>query len=218
MAISIDCNIGVGGSFVSKKAKWPEFPPGPTDHIAAIGVLVVRFNELENTLQSLIAHYSTMDNEVTYFVIGRLPAPTQVDWLDKLLPIYEKNESVRGALELFTKAYRICNDNRGMVVHSTLWAYRASDDTIITSKRSRNHGKQNDQGFSLETLRRVADEILHWQRYGAVCMAYMRRREYKRKRLPKGLILFGPKGLPEAPAAPRKLSDCRPKPGTITQL
>ena len=174
-----------------QRRDWPDHPTAPLEHIHAIGVLSLNYNEMETQLLSLIQCYDTTSPPVASFLFEKVPTNVRIEWLKLIIPENIVSTPLHEAISSFIAAYSRCTDNRGLLVHSRVWAYRASDDVIITSKRARNSGEERSYEFPLDVIRRVADEIQFWGRYCGILNAYINRSHLSRKRLPKGVLLAG---------------------------
>lgn len=191
-------------------SSWPAYPPGPPDHVYALGVLSINYNRLEVQFLRLLQHCGSASDEITAFLFEKTPTNVRIQWLKKALDAKQVNSKVRPLLDHFIAAYSRCTDNRGLLIHSLIWGYRERDNAIITSKRVRKHGGEKTYVFSLEVIRRVADEIQFWEQYGGHIAGYLTRASLAGRKLPKGIRLVGPTTLPGKPALPALLAESFP--------
>jgi hypothetical protein len=190
---------------------WPTLPDPLTDHVYAIGKLSNNYNNLEGLLLCVIQHYCSLSNEITAFLFEKLPNHVRIEWLEKTIALDETDSAVISSIKHFLSAFNICTKNRNLLVHSNIMAYRLTDNALITSKRNRNTGEEKLNEFSLDAIRRVADEIDFWDRYGRHVSSYLNRRSFGEKKLPEGMQLIEPTTLPGTPPLPVDLTANSPR-------
>ncbi|MGB0084491.1 MAG: hypothetical protein WBP94_03845 [Rhodomicrobiaceae bacterium] len=185
---------------------WPANPDPSKEHIYAIGRLSVNYNDLEATLLHLIQIYDDDTyHEITDFLFQKVPTNVRIEWLKKVLSIFERDNDVILSIEHFISAYSICTDNRGLLVHSRIFALGIGDNSLLTAKRSRKTGVLTGYEFPLEVIRRISDEIEFWKRYGSHICAYLNRRSLSQQKLPEGMQPIGPTTLPQISSLPANL-------------
>jgi hypothetical protein len=190
-----------------KRHTWPEHPPGPRAHIYAIGVLSAYYNDLEDTFLKLLQHFSASPDELIALIFEKTPTNVRIQLLERAMDLRGVDAATRAIMDHFLKAYGICTNNRGLLVHSRMWAYRKRDNAAIATKRVRKSGEQWTYEFPLKMIRQVADDIHFWRSYGSYLYAYLNRLALSRQKLPKGASLFGPTTLPGTPDLPENLLD-----------
>lgn len=195
----------MGTKSTRKRRVWPEYPPGPHAHVYAIGVLSLNYNELEETLLYLLRHLSSSPDELIALIFEKTPTNVRIQLLQKVIDLSGVDQDTKDVLDHFIKAYGICTNNRGLLAHSRIWAYRKRDNAAIAAKRTRKSGEEWTYEFPLTLIRRVADEIHFWRGYGSYLYAYLNRLSLSRKKLPEGARLVGPTTLPEKPPLPDDL-------------
>jgi hypothetical protein len=156
-------------------------------------------------LRGFVEHYSGGNSELVAFLFEKVSNDVRIQWLKKALTLRRVDARVLEAIGRFIEAYTICTDNRGLLIHSRVFAYRIRDNAVIASKRVRRTGAQQSYEFPLEVIRRVADETQYWSRYGSRVLSYLSRRRWQRRKRPKGAVLVGPKRLPDLPPVPMRL-------------
>jgi len=191
-------------------AAWPTYDTGVANYTHAIGVLSVNYNNLENKLLDLLKLYDGAPDDVVAFLFEKVPTETRLEWLRRLV----KGRKAIGAtlsttILAFSKAYKVCTDNRNLIVHSRISAHFAGDDAIMMSKRVRKHGEERHHDLSLEIIRRVADEIYFWNQFGNHVLWFVRRRQRaarQKKYGRSGVRLIGPTTLPKIFPPPEDLA------------
>ena len=185
---------------------WPTHLDPCAEHIYAIGRISVNYNELEAQLLAFIQHYDSSPNELTAFLFEKVPSNSQTEWLKKMMALRGNDLEAQVPIQHFISACDICTANRNLLIHSRIWAYRVSEDSLITSKRTRKTGAEKGDEFSLDVIRRVADEIQFWRGYGGHISAYLTRSALSREKLPSDWKLIGPSTLPGKPSLPINLT------------
>jgi hypothetical protein len=192
----------MGSSHTPSAAPWPTYDLNSIpDHIHAIGVLSVNFNNLEHQLLELFRLYCDAPSDVASFVFERLSATEhKLDFLKFLLKRRKSfNPKLHNAIIAFCDAYNICSKNRNLIVHSRINAYFPADGTLMLSKRTRARGADIHRDVDLEMIKTAADEIHSWSRYAHHIIFYvLRKRRARQKKYQKpGLKLVGPTTLPQ---------------------
>jgi hypothetical protein len=191
---------------------WPNYSLRSVDkHVHAIGILSANFNDLENQLLGFLILYDGAPEDVVSYLFEKVPTETRLVWLRGLADVREpRHPQLADCIKAFATAYKACADNRNLIVHSRINAYFAPEDALMLSKRGRSHGRESHRDVSLEVIRRVADEIHSWSRFGSHVLAFLHRRrraarQAKHKRA--GVRLVGPTTLPEIFAPPVNLAN-----------
>lgn len=191
----------------SEVSDWPKHPDSSKEHVYAIGMLSINYNELEEIFLGLIDHYNRSAEGLSAFLFEKLSADVRTEWLKKLMSLHEDESAVHLSMAHLISAYKICTANRNLLIHSRIMAHRLTDNdnALIASKRTRKTGEEKYYEFSLDVIRRVADEIQFWRGYAGHINAYLNRRALKEKNLPTGSRLIGPTKLPGEPSLPANL-------------
>jgi hypothetical protein len=186
--------------------QWPTYDINSIpDHVHAIGVLSVNYNNLEHQLLELYRLYCDAPSDVASFIFERLSSTEQklgflVFLLDRRKTLDRK---IYDGLMAFSYAYKICAKNRGFIIHSRVNA-SFGDGVLMLTKRTRARGAEMHRDVDLEMIRQVADEIHTWHRYAHHVIFYVsrKRRARQKKYQHPDIKLVGPTTLPQIPPPP----------------
>jgi hypothetical protein len=152
-----------GGSLVSRD--WPSFAIGPDDSIFALGVISLKFMELETIFQFLFGAILRLDRDQTKVISAKLGTTAALELLSRdRVAETTWSEDVKDHVLHFLSAMKICADNRNHLMHSGM-AWRFGDKRVVMYKRSRP-GSLLALSTTLAELRQVADEMNFYCVYG----------------------------------------------------
>jgi hypothetical protein len=142
---------------------WPAYPTGPKDSIFAMGVISIKFAELESIITFLFATTLGLDLDEATKVVSQIGTRTCLRLMSAKLCASEWPQSTTDLVEWFVKGASICTNNRNHLMHSVL-AWTAGEHTILY-KTSRQ-GKTIVAVPMLSELRCVADDMEAFINYG----------------------------------------------------
>jgi hypothetical protein len=148
---------------MTEPSHWPAYPVGPKDSIFAIGVVSIKFAELERALHFLFGTVFGIGMDGTKTIVAKVGSATCSQILSLQLPTVEWPTQYRADVDYFISAFDICLENRNQLIHSQI-SVLSSDHTIL-SKLSKK-GTSIMAAPKLAELRRVADDINTYCIYG----------------------------------------------------
>jgi hypothetical protein len=95
------------------------YGPGLSDHLHALGVVAANYNSLEGILYSLFSFYFR-DQERAGTLFSQLKDNFRLDTLRAVAERYESEADTLNAIRHFAKRFKICADNRNLLMHSIL--------------------------------------------------------------------------------------------------
>lgn len=190
--------------FETKTVVWPAYDAGQADHLHAIGVLVLAWNNIEEVyrqffgiiiqgqfLNAAIRAFELMGNESRWQFIrdecSRVLDPEETEHVDH-----------------FLTCAAICKENRNAIAHATVLPTLAEAPALLSLRRGRNPGTglHRDYHFPLGALRQMADETYATGLFGQGVARYaLLRRLALPDRVREALE---PLTLPDRPPLPRK--------------
>jgi hypothetical protein len=182
---------------------WPFYDSGPSEHVHALGVVSVNYNQLEWLLLTFHVHFLRADHSVTNLIFQKTPTNVRLQVLDQLAARTVTDPEIRDHIKHFIKGYKLCADNRNVLMHSQLLYGRESDEVFPATKFSKA-GKLASYELTLPDIRRVADEIFEWATYGGQTVSYA---FWKRRPVTPGAA---PPPSPKKPALPKNLEAMYP--------
>jgi hypothetical protein len=148
-------------------AAWPSFSTGPRESIFALGVICVKFVELESVFQFVFETVLGLDpdRDMGKIVFARLGTAPALQLCEDCLPGMGRNDEVKDLISHFLSAMKICAANRNYLMHSHM-AWRFGEETVLF-KKSRT-GNDSYLSIPLAQLRQVADEMNAYCTYGTM--------------------------------------------------
>jgi hypothetical protein len=161
-------------------ADWPPYLLGPRENILALGVIALKFCQLENVLSVIFSEAVALPLERSDLIFQKLTN----DVRDKVI-----RQSLQAAtpkvltdhVHHFLRGFTICAMNRHDIMHSHSGGVhrRSPTDAIVLSKNTRSGGRVFTAPGTDE-LREIADAINEYSHYGAtvgihlnVCLALL---------------------------------------------
>jgi hypothetical protein len=144
--------------------KWPAYRTGPRDSIFAIGMVSIKFAELESTLKFIFGTAFGLDLNATTIVASKIGNEACVDLIERRLSANEWGNDINEHVLYFLEAFGKCLENRNHLVHSNLAWVSGEQHTVLfkTSKQGRTLGAVP----KLTELRQVADDMHAYSEYG----------------------------------------------------
>jgi hypothetical protein len=142
---------------------WPKYQIGPRESIFALGVVGVKYAQLEFALSGIFATTLGISMSLGSIMMPKLTNHIRLQLLRERLPSCLWSEEVQDMVYHFIQAFNICADNRNLLMHSNIASM--SQDAIILYKTTRE-GKTVLCNPELRELRQVADEMESYFNYG----------------------------------------------------
>ena len=143
---------------------WPSFATGPRESVFALGVICVKFVELESIFQFVFETILGLDPDRDGGkIFAKLGARAALELSQDCLPQMGRSDEVKDQISHFLSAMKICAENRNVLMHSHM-AWRFGDETVLF-KKSRS-GADYYLSISLAQLKQVADEMDAYCTYG----------------------------------------------------
>lgn len=140
---------------------WPAYPTGPRDSIFALGVISIKFAELESILIALFGNTFDFGRDEATVIAAKVGGKAVLELTAQQLAKTRWSDEAKDLMAHFITAFGICFENRNHLMHSTLaW----SQHTILY--------KTSKQGNTIASipktsdLRRIADDMETYQHFG----------------------------------------------------
>jgi hypothetical protein len=135
---------------------WPSYPIGPRKSIFAMGVVSIKFAELESVIIFMLATVTGSSVDAATKIASKIGTASCQYFARQMLPRHEWSEQANELVEHFFKGVAVLTDNRNHLMHSNL-AWTASEHTVLfkTSKR----GNTVMAVPRLNELQQVADDM-----------------------------------------------------------
>lgn len=188
---------------------WPPYSVSSNKYAQAVGILCINYNNLEAKLLELAMHFSNAPADIMAFSFVRLGNETRLDLLKRIFSDNVSDTSFKDYANYFARGFKACAENRNIVLHSQVTAV-STDHITIAKKRSKS-GDESVYYFGLDIVRRVADEIFEWSRFGHLIVGhalYLERAS--EKTWPEDWTILGPRTLPEKPKLPESVIASHP--------
>lgn len=149
---------------MSKAPEWPSYSVGPKDSIFAIGVVSVKFAELESILIFIFATVMGVHSDIATKTAAKIGSGPCLQLTIQLLETTGWSENIKDLVGHFGKAVSICMENRNHLIHSNVATLTSSDETVLykTSKQ----GNTIMAVPKLAELQLVADDMNLYTQFG----------------------------------------------------
>jgi hypothetical protein len=98
--------------------KWPDYLPGPRDHLLALGVISLSYGQLENMFQVLFGEVTVLNRHQVAALFQRIPNNHRENALLELIDKTTLPTNLNALVQHFVDGFRICAENRHGLVHS----------------------------------------------------------------------------------------------------
>lgn len=136
---------------------------GPSQHIHAIGMIVLHFSLLESWLQDLMVRYlPALPSAAVYSIFKTLNNRQRLDLL-RALSAQEADEQSTELVGTILRSYDVCAENRNLVAHAwPTFQHQETDKEIYMLKQpNRDPSSLEGYDFTLDDLQQAARAI--WQ-------------------------------------------------------
>jgi hypothetical protein len=143
--------------------EWPTYPIGPRESILAMGVVSIKFAELESVLVFMFATVLGIGSDAATKVASKIGTGNCQHLTGQILAITQWPDRTKKLVEHFIKGVSVCMENRNHLMHSNL-AWTDDEHTVLfkTSKQ----GTTLMAVPKLSELRRIADDMNRFIIYG----------------------------------------------------
>jgi hypothetical protein len=150
---------------------WPNYLPGPRDHLHALGVITLSYGHLENMFQILFSNVTGLNQYQVEALFQRIPNNVRSNIMLELLDKTTLPTNMKELVQYFSEAFRICAENRHGLMHSSSGGTVTGHDTggygFLFTKYSRA-GNRMVCAPTLDELRAVADSMHDFMRFGGM--------------------------------------------------
>jgi hypothetical protein len=160
--------------------EWPPYRVGKPEYLHALGVIASVFNQLEFRFRSLFSIYVQSPDGNPYDLFARKNNQERQRLMAEALPNSLHPQQIKDCVAYFLTGYRVCTDNRNVLMHSLTAFVWLDPDTercpVLNPAQPdgivfQNWPKNNPFNISvysprLEELRAVADGMKDFEDYG----------------------------------------------------
>jgi hypothetical protein len=147
-----------------EKDKWPPYFSGQREHLHALGVISLCYNQFEAMWSAVLAHYAG-ETTAEFLLAGRVADDRRIATVLQYARTHEKESEILSRIEHVAVAYAVCSENRNILMHShqnffaqLKMSLDNQENKLALMKRSKA-GKSLHFTFDLKLLRRVADDM-----------------------------------------------------------
>jgi hypothetical protein len=161
--------------------EWPAYRVGNRDYIHALGVIATGFNLLEFRLRSLFPTYTRIPSPAAYALFAKTSNQMRLELMRGSIDFSTHPPAIKNDVRYFLEGFKICADNRNILMHSTVFYVFGPDDdpcpvTALPGTQPQGMGFQKSPRgdpfqiktyqLSLDEIRGVADCIKAFEDYG----------------------------------------------------
>ncbi len=143
--------------------EWPDYPIGPRNSVFAMGLISIKFAELESVLAFLFATQFEPGLDNTIALCAKVGSKACGELMDARLASHVWPDSTKQKVRHFLRAFFILTDSRNSLMHSNLAWVAGSHTVLFKTARS---GRTVAVAPTLEVLRRIADDMNAFVDYG----------------------------------------------------
>jgi hypothetical protein len=152
------------------------YHPAHYQHMHALGVVAANYNGLEKTLKILffVLAGEAMSGS-SNFLFQKLSNNERLDLISRLYASQVKEAECIDRLDWFISGCGKCAENRNILMHSELQIPNAllSADVIFKLIKATKSGEEHFISLELAELRRVADDIYRFDKFGFDLVLYV---------------------------------------------
>ncbi len=137
-------------------AEWPGYDIGPRECMFALGVVAVKYAQLEFALSGMFSTVTGVGRDATARLLQRIRNNVRLDRMRESLPSHRWPKEVNERVEHFIADFNACARNRNLLMHSNI--FMMTKDAIILYKDD-NSGKTVSCNPTLAEIRQVADDM-----------------------------------------------------------
>lgn len=97
---------------------WPNYLPGPSDHLEALGVVSLTYGYLEGLFQCLFTDTTGMTPDQVNALFQRIPNNHRSNMMLELLDKSKLPTNLKELVRYFVKGFETCAENRSGLMHS----------------------------------------------------------------------------------------------------
>jgi hypothetical protein len=194
--------------------RWPlpNYNPGATKHLHAIGVIAVTFAAFERSVESIYFFYPqrmNLPDELINLYYFSLNEEKRLAAIREVFRSFEQDPAVVAAVENVLSYFQWCRNVRNQILHAERYpaSFGADPDTLYLTKRM---GKQSPQSgymnFKLPELRSIADRIRAGIVQSATIHIHLRVRNLPIDQISPSLRIYATDPLPKPLEVPDALS------------
>lgn len=145
-------------------SEWPRYDVGPKECMFALGVVGVKYAQLEFALSGMFSTVTGIKSDIVSLLLQQIRNNNiRLNLMRESLPRREWPGQVTELVQHFIDGFNVCAQNRNLLMHSNI--FMMSEDAIILYKAN-NSGKTVSCNPTLGELRQVADDMNAFFDYG----------------------------------------------------
>ncbi|MBX9711421.1 MAG: hypothetical protein K2X60_10340 [Xanthobacteraceae bacterium] len=195
---------------MSESDSWPRptYNVPPKDHLHAMSVVSINFNQFEAGLFSLFRHHlerREIPLPVLETIYGNIGGSDHGETIKQIFLYFETDPAVIGHVDHVLSYFQWCYESRNILMHSQQRGITLNDGEDIASffKRStKNYSKFNFTTFTVPQLRDIADAIHIGINYIVDLYFFLQVRD---GRLPAWIPAVQTNALPDKPRIPKRI-------------
>jgi hypothetical protein len=108
--------------------EWPAYRVGNRDYIHALGVIASVFNLLEFRFRSFFPIYTRIPSQPAYALFAKINNELRLELIRGAMNFSSHPEPIKADIRHFLAGFKICADNRNILMHSTVIYLFGPDD------------------------------------------------------------------------------------------
>jgi hypothetical protein len=153
---------------ISNSDPWPDYLPGPREHLKAVGTITLIYGTLEGQFQWLLASVTALNDIQISAIFQRVTNDIRLNILTDIMAKTALPDELKEAIKHFMSWFSVCVENRNGLMHSRSGGMVLSQNDVgfLFTKFSRS-GNRLVCSPSLIELRAVADSMHEFMLYAS---------------------------------------------------
>jgi hypothetical protein len=189
--------------------EWPGYYAGPPEHLHALGVIALSYAAFDDGMGRLYAHHPMIKgipHDLADHYYFRQSQNRRLSAIRSIFKQYEKEQRVIDQVTSTISYFEWCAATRNTLLHSEQYPamFDSEKDKLHLSKKDQ-HSRTGYLSLDINSLREIADKIIHGRKSLAATILYLRFRDTPAAQLPLSLRINGDEPLPAPLVTPPSL-------------
>jgi hypothetical protein len=149
---------------------WPDYLPGPSDDLLALGVIALMYGQLESMFQHVFSAVTSLNEIQASAIFQRIPNNVRQDILFQMMAQTTLPDQLKEQVQYFGLGFKTCAANRHAIMHSHSAGVFTSQTRGTCGFLLQKYSKAGNKlvcPASLADLRKAADDTHNFVIYGA---------------------------------------------------
>jgi hypothetical protein len=149
---------------------WPDYLPGPSEDLLALGVIALTYGQLEGMFQHVFSAVTSLNEIQASAIFQRIPNNVRQDILFQMMAQTTLPDVVKDQVQYFGLGFKSCAANRHAIMHSHSAGVFTSQSRGTRGFLLQKYSKAGNKlvcPATLADLRKAADDTHNYVGFGA---------------------------------------------------